>query len=356
MRAIFAAILRFFKLRWRLVVGIGISVLCLYLVVRGVDWIKLWSAFRTAEYWFLLPALVILLGCSYARARRWKLLIAPSERIPIVRLFHIVNIGYLFNNLLPAKVGELVRAYLVGRIVKGGFAKALSTLIVERLLDVLCVVILLVILIPFVSLPSWATRAGLIFGVVAILGITMLVVLARFGESGLRWLWRYLGRLPVIGKPRVRVWLSNLISGLKPLTELRLIPGIALWSVAVWVGYALLNYTLLAAFRMTVSVSFAVSAFALCATGFGMIVPSSPGAIGVFEGAVVLALGLYGVDASQAFAYAFGLHMFTNLGLIVLGLVGLRAESLSFGQVSRRVSEGSSTAEPMQPLSEDKTV
>jgi hypothetical protein len=186
--------------------------------------------------------------------------------------------------------------------------------------------------------------------------MTMLVVLARFGERGLNWLWRYVGRLPVVGKPRVRGWLANLIAGLKPLTKLRLLPGIALWSLALWFGYALLNYTLLAAFRMTASVSFAVSAFALCATGFGMIVPSSPGAMGVFEGAVVLALGLYGVDASQAFAYAFGLHMFTNLGLIALGLVGLRTESLSFGQVSRHVAEGHGTADSKPPPTADETV
>lgn len=356
MHSIFTTILRFVKLRWRLILGIGVSVLCLYLVVRGIDWSKLWSVYSTANYWFLLPAVLVILGCSYARARRWKLLIGPAERISITRLFHIVNIGYLFNNLLPAKVGELVRAYLVGRSIKGGFAKALSTLIVERLLDVLCVVILLVILIPFVALPAWATRAGLVFGAIAILGMTMLVVLARFGERGLNWLWGFLGRLPLIGKPRVRGWLANLIAGLKPLTELRLVPGIALWSVVLWFGYALLNYTLLAAFRMTGSVSFALSSFALCATGFGMIVPSSPGAMGVFEGAVVLAFGLYGVDSSQAFAYAFGLHMFTNLGLIVLGLIGLRAESLSFGQVSRHIAEGQGVTDPKPPPAADKTV
>jgi glycosyltransferase 2 family protein len=354
MSSILTAVVRFFKLRWRLLLGIAVSLLCLWLVVRGIDWSKLWSVYSTANYWFLLPGVLIIIGCSYARARRWKILISSNEPISVTRLFHIVNVGYLFNNLLPAKVGELVRAYLVGRVIEGGFAKALSTLIVERLLDVLCVVILLIILIPFIALPVWATRAGLIFGMIAILGVAMLVVLAHFGERGLDWVWRYLGQLPLIGKPRVRGWLANLVAGLTPLTKLRLLPGIALWSFALWLGYALLNYTLLAAFGMTAKVSPALSSFALCATGFGMIVPSSPGAMGVFEGAVVLALSLYGVDASQAFAYAFGLHMFTNLGLILLGLNGLRAESLSFSQVSKQVSQGQkgTGAKPSQSVDE----
>ncbi len=347
------AVIHFIKTHWRLLVGIGISVLSLYLLLRNTDWSELWRVFSTANYWWLIPALLILLSTSYSRARRWKLLIASAEPITVTRLFHVVNIGYLFNNTLPAKVGELVRAYLVGRTVEGGFARALSTLIVERLLDVLCVVILLVILLPFITLPDWAARGGLIFGAIAIVGMAVLIVLAYKGERGLDWLWRFLGKAPVIGKPAVRSWLSSLLVGLKPLTQTRLAPGIILWSVALWLGYALLNYVMLAAFHMTGQVSFAVSAFVLVATGFGMIVPSSPGAMGVFEAAVVLALGLYGVGNSQAFAYGFGLHMFTNLGLIVLGIIGLRSESLSFRQVSSQVagSKGAAGPIPQDPAS-----
>ncbi|MHB9031589.1 MAG: lysylphosphatidylglycerol synthase transmembrane domain-containing protein [Anaerolineae bacterium] len=348
----FNAVLRFIKLRWRLLVGIGISLLSLYLVLRNTNWPELWRVFSTANYWWLFPALLVLLSTSYTRARRWKLLVAPTESIRISRLFHIVNIGYLFNNTLPAKLGELVRAYLVGRTIQGGFARALSTLIVERLLDVLCVVVLLVILLPFMALPAWAARAGIIFGIAAAGGIALLVVLAYYGERGLDWLWRYLGKLPLVGKPRVRGWLSSLIAGLHPLTQLRLLPGIAFWSAALWFGYALMNYILLAAFRMTGQVSFTVSAFVLVATGFGMMVPSSPGAMGVFEAAVVLALGLYSIDSSQAFAYGFGLHMFTNLGLIVLGLIGLRSESLTFRQVSSQVAGSKGAAGPKDILVE----
>jgi len=353
MRTFFGAFGNFIRVRWRLLLGISISALSLYLLLRNTDWRELWQVFRTANYWWLLPAVLVLLSTSYTRARRWKLLISPDEPITITRLFHIVNIGYLFNNTLPAKIGELVRAYLVGRTIKGGFARALSTLIVERLLDVVCVVVLLVILLPFVALPGWAARGGLILGAIAFGGMALLIVLAYRGERGLDSLWRVIGKIPVIGKPGFRAWLSNLLVGLEPLTRIRLAPGILFWSAALWFGYALLNYIMLAAFHMMGQVSFAVSTFALVATGFGMIIPSSPGAMGVFEAAVVLALGLYGIGSSQAFAYGFGLHMFTNLGLIILGLIGLRSESLSFAQVSSQVagSKGAagSSSNPADP-------
>ena len=341
-------IVRFVRQRWRLLLGILVSVLSLYLVVRGTDWVKLWAVFRTANYWWLIPAALVLLSTSIPRAFRWKLLIAPDAPITIPRLVHIVNIGYLFNNTLPAKVGELVRAYLVGRSVEGGFAQALSTLLVERLLDVLCVVVILLILLPFIAMPDWAMRGGLIFGTVAVAGMAVLVVLAKLGEPGIDKLWRVLGKVPVLGSAKVRAFVSRLVVGLQPITQPRLAPGILFWSAMLWLGYALLNYLVLAAFRMTNQVSFALTAFVLVATGFSMIIPSSPGAMGVFEGAVVLALGLYNVDQSQAFAYGFGLHMFTNLLLIVFGLVGLRAESLSFGQVSSGISQ----AQPDTPSEE----
>lgn len=332
------------KRRLRLLAGIAISVVCLYLVFRSIDWHTLWTVYREADYLYVVPAILILAFTSVARAFRWHTLMYPEQTVSIRKLFNFVNIGYLFNGILPAKIGELVRGYLVGRHVSGGIAQGLSTLLVERLMDVLAVVVLLVLLIPFVALPAWITRGGLIFGVVAIVGVGGLVVLARFGDRGLEWVWRYLGRLPVVGHPKVKTTLSNILVGLRVLSVPRLVPGILGWTVAVWVGYALFNYVLLFAFGLG-ELSFTAAAFVLCATGFGMMVPSSPGAIGVFEGAAVLALGVYGIDSSRAFGYAFGLHMLTNLQLIVMGLLGLLDEGLSFSDVRHRVGEPSAPVE-----------
>jgi glycosyltransferase 2 family protein len=113
------------KGRLRLILGIVISVLCLYYVVRGIDPRKLWETFRQVNALYLVPALIVLVALLWVRAYRWRLLMYPDEHIPLARLFSIVNIGYLFNNIIPAKVGELVRAYLVGRMVPGGIGQAL---------------------------------------------------------------------------------------------------------------------------------------------------------------------------------------------------------------------------------------
>jgi uncharacterized membrane protein YbhN (UPF0104 family) len=195
-------------------------------------------------------------------------------------------------------------------------------------------------LIPFVELPTWAVRGGLLFGMGAIAGTIVLIVLSRFGDRGVNWLWRIIGRIPIVGHVKLKTALQNLVNGFRVLTRGQLLPGIAASSVLIWLGYATFNYTLMAAFRMT-DLPFAAAALVLCATGFSMVIPSSPGAMGVFEWAAVQALAVYGVAESPAFGYALGLHVYTNIALIVFGLVGFAREGLSYAQIRSQVAVSS---------------
>lgn len=320
------------KGRLRVALGMAISLAFLYLAMRGLQWGELWELFREADYVYLAPALLLLVLINWTRAYRWRLLFYPDTHIPLSRVFWFVNIGYFFNNVLPAKAGELVRGYLAGRLISGGVGQALSTLLIERLLDVLTVVVLLVMLIPFVGLPVWATRGGLLFGAGAIGGTAVLIVLSRFGDRGVDWAMRFVARIPLIGHPKSRTLLRNLLRGFEVLTMGKLLPGVLVGSALIWFGYALFNYTIVAAFRMT-HLPFSAAALVLCATGFSMVLPSSPGAMGVFEWAAVQALAVYGVGQSSAFGYALGLHAFTNITLILFGLVGLMKEGLSYSRI-----------------------
>ena len=320
------------KGRLRLLIGLAVSAVCLYLALRSVEPAKLVEAYRGARYIYLAPAVVLTILISWARAYRWRLLMYPNDRQPLGRLFSIVNIGYLFNSVLPAKVGEVVRGYLAGRLLPGGTAQALSTLLVERLLDVLTLVLLLAGLLPVVRLPSWSVTAGLAFGAAALVGTGVLMLLARLGQATLDRLWGTLGKVPGLGDRRVRAALEHLLDGLRVLTVGQRLPGIAFWSLLIWVGYVFCNYTTMVAFQLSY-LSPVAAAVTVCATGLSMVVPSSPGAFGPVEGAVIFALALYGVSESQAFAYAFGQHALNIAVLVLLGLWGLRNESLSFSAV-----------------------
>ena len=332
------------KRRLRLVLGIAISLIALGFALRGIDWRKLWAVYRGANYVYVVPALLLCILINWVRAYRWRLLIYPYGDLSLGRLFSIVNIGYLFNNILPAKAGEVVRGYLVGRMIPGGMARAISSLLIERLLDVLALVLFLLGLMPFLEMPAEVIVGARVLGSVSVVGLVVLLVLSKFGDRGLEWVWRFVGRVRWIGHPKVRRALEDLLVGFRVLTVGRLLPGIVLSSLAIWLGYGLVNHIVLAVFRM-IHLPVTAAPFVLCATGFSMVVPSSPGAVGVWEAAVVLALSVYGVAQSEAFGYAFGLHALTNVTLIVLGLWGLRSESLTYADVRAKVADGERSQE-----------
>jgi len=324
--------------RWRLILGIVLSALFVYLSIRDVDWAELWGLFSAGNYFWLIPAFLMLLVINYVRGYRWRLLMHPDTSLGLTKSFHYVNIGYLFNNILPAKAGEVVRTVLAGRIVSGGFGQAVSSLLIERLLDVLTLVPLLLVLIPILDLPQWATRGGLVFGVVAVAGTIALLVLARIGKRGVDWLWRFVGRIPLVGHPRIREMVDNLVEGFGVLWNRQVLPGVLISSLVIWGGYALFNYVIMLALRLS-HLPFSAAALVLCTTGFSMIVPSSPGGIGPFEWAGVQALALFGVTESVAFGYTLGLHLFTILSMDLFGLVGLAVEGVNYADVRRQAEE-----------------
>ena len=172
------------KQRLRLAFGLIVSLLFLFLAVRNLDWSELWQLFRQARLPLPDPALAPA-GDHQLPAR---LSLAPADvsrpDLPLPQVFRYVNIGYFFNNILPAKAGRGgSRLFGGARRSPAASARPLSTLLIERLLDVLTLVVLLVVLIPFVELPAWATRGGLTFGGVAIGGTLALIVLSRFGTG-----------------------------------------------------------------------------------------------------------------------------------------------------------------------------
>ena len=326
------------KNRIRLGIGLAISLAFLYLAMRGIDWSQLWDLFRTGNYIYLLPIFALIAIISGIRAVRWHLLMERDPGLTLVEVFHLINIGYLFNNILPAKAGEAARGYLAGRKVSGGLGQAVSTLLIERLLDVLSVVVLLAFLLPLIELPTWAVQGGMLLGAVAIAGMVGLLVVARVGPRAVDWLWRWIGRLPLVGHPKVREGLIHLAEGCAVLTHTRRLVPVLLTTAAIWLGYAGMNRLMMYVFGMQ-GLPLTAAALVLCFTGLSMVVPSSPGAIGPFEWAGVQALALFGVEQSAAFGYTLGLHLFTNLSLIGLGLVGLVNQGLSFSRITRVVAE-----------------
>jgi len=312
--------------QWRLWVAVAISVVALILALLRIDLHLALQTLARANYLYLIPATVGLLVYLIARAVRWRLLLGPE--VSLARCFWVVNIGYLVSNVLPFRLGDPARAVAIGRSGPVSVAAALSTVVVERVLDMLMVVLILAGVAPFISGAGDALQAGLLAGVLALAVLAVLFVLAfrpDWGRRAVRW---GLARFPRVDVERWARPLDGLFDGLAPLRSGR--RGLALlgWSIVVWGCVVFYYWALLRAFIP--SLSALAAPFLVCVVGLGMSIPSSPGAVGVFHAIARYALtGPFGVPPEQAVAAAFAAHAFQYLPVCVLGVVGLARESLS---------------------------
>jgi len=317
-------------------IGIAISLICLILALKDIHFAEIGRALGQANYLFLIPALAALLVGLGIRAIRWKLLFYPQRDLRLGKLFSVMNIGYLLSNVFPARVGDLARAYLIGDLEKVSVARALSTVVVERVLDVITVVLFLALLIPFVPLPPWAARSGLVAGVIFVALALLLIAVSSQKERGLRLVARLLGLVPRLDGEKWLGSLGSLMDGFAVLRAQGALPGLILWSLLAWTCSALINYFVMLAFDP--HLPFTAAVFVLCVTVLGMTVPSSPGYVGVFDYLTVVALSLFAVEKELALSYALVLHAVLYISMSLMGLLGLWQESTSLGQVREEIS------------------
>ncbi len=288
------------------------------------------EALAQAEYVYLLPALIGIVGFLYTRSVRWRLLLGPE--VSVSRCFWVTNIGYLVSNVLPFRLGDPARAVVIGRDGTISTAAALSTVVVERVLDMLMVVALLAGVAPFVSETGSAASAGLIAGGAALTALAGLLLLAFRPDWGRRVTRRVLGWIPRLDAERWAQALDGLFEGLAPLRSGRRALALLAWSVITWACVVAYYGAFLRAFLPQPPVL--AAPFLVCIVGLGMAIPSSPGAMGVFHAVARYGLTVpFGVPVEQAVTIAFAMHTFQYLLGCLLGLVGLWQESLSLGWV-----------------------
>jgi hypothetical protein len=310
--------------------------LFLVLALQGINLEALGAALRQANYIWLLPAIAITVGILVVKGFRWQLLFLPEHHVPFAPVFTALCAGYLASNVLPARLGEVVRVLLLASEEPVGLARAVSTIVVERLLDVLSVMIILVLLLPFITLPpavNWAART---LGLLALVGYGVLLLLSFWKERVLRWTHSLLRHIRFLDRPAVYRAVGHLIDGFATLRG-RL--GLVLVAISLlsWFGSVAVGWCVAEAFNMSAPVT--AIAFTLVVVALGMVVPSSPGYIGVFHYLVTVALAPFGVPKDLALSFAFVWHALNYIVLSVVGLVALAIHGTSLGEVIRKWRE-----------------
>jgi uncharacterized protein (TIRG00374 family) len=300
-----------------------------YLAVRHVRFGDAWRALKTSEYLWLLPALGAFLVSVFVRAVRWRALFAHGRRPPLGAVVNATMIGYLFNNILPARAGEAARVVTLTQRAGTPPAEIIGTAVVERLYDVLSVFLVFFIASPWLPHVSWARTAGIVAGVLAVLLAGVTWVLVVHGDRPLRWALRPFARLPLMSAERVDKFAIELATGLHGLRDPRVaLPAFA-WSLAAWLLSALAVYFV----GLTFFPHFQLDAALLVtvALGLAMIIPSPPAAVGVFEAAALLGLQAYGISQTRALPFAVVLHLINFVPFVLIGVAFLQLNARRAG-------------------------
>jgi glycosyltransferase 2 family protein len=308
--------------------ALGISVGLLAWALRGVSLDAVLHHIREARPGPLAAAVIIATFTFPLRLVRWRLLLRDEhgEPYPLGPLWHAIALGFMANNVLPFRAGELVRSYTAARLARARFSVVLSSVAVERIFDALTVVALLSLALLTSDLPGTVrvggtsvanlARAAGVLGLIALLIATLVVAAPLAAEGAVRRL---------LHKTRFADRMVDLIEGIRQgLAVLRSparLAGVVVWSLVLWLVNALAFYVGFAAFDIPVSYTGALLLQGLLVLGIS--VPSTPGFFGPFEAIIVAVLALYRVPGSLAFSYAIAFHVTSFVPITLLGMWSL---------------------------------
>lgn len=329
------------KSHLKTIVGVALSILLLAWVLRDVSAAEVARELRDADLLLLTLAIALTMVGFAIRAVRWGVLLRPIDRTIAFRpRFAAVMIGFAANNLLPARVGEFARALTLARITPVGIAASFATLVVERILDGLALVLLLFAAMSTAGFPLVASVGGLdpraaarvVAIMMAVVGAALLLLVISPTRS-VKAAEAVVGALlPVRMRRPLIAALESFLAGLAVLRSGRLFVVSALLAVGQWLFTA---FSFLAAFRAfgIDHVPFAGAVFLQSFLSIAVAVPSSPGFFGPFEAAARIGLSLWEVEADKAVSFAVGFHLGGFVPVTVIGLYYMSRLNLSWREV-----------------------
>ena len=312
-------------------IGIAVSVVCLASIFLFINPAEILHALATARFGYLALSAIGLVVFMILRAIRWRFML--NNAASWNQVYHIQNIGYMLTQLLPLRLGDVARAVLIGSVPPVTIAQGVSTMVVERVLDLLFFVVLLPFTLSEVetlpaSLQSYARGLGLVS-----LGIIVVLIVAANQRPFIQRITTSIFNfVPLLNTENWVKRVDGLLAGLSSLTRLRDGLTLIFLSIVVWIP-------ILFAYRMAltavhIQANWIMTGFVVCAAAFSVAAPSSPGQVGVFHAAVTFALVQVlrqpeGASASFAFLY----HAMNMVLMICLGLIGLFRTGATFNHV-----------------------
>lgn len=331
---------------WKAVGGVAVSAFLIWWVLRGEDPGEIVAQISRANPWYFIAAVLVGTAGFFVRALRWKILLHPLKADTRLRSrFAGVSIGFALNNIFPARLGELARAFALSRVEPVPVSGVVGSLVVERFLDSIVLVSLFLVAMALPSFPgaddllSGAVGGAVLrttFGMLAIF-VGGMVALLIFPEPLVAAVERLCCRFPRRVGPRTVSALETFLRALKVLRHRVLLTKAVLWSYAFWLWQGLSFWLAFRAFG--IDLGFDAAVFTMAVVGFAVAIPAAPGFFGTFQLGTDLALsGVYGVPEPTALAFSFGYHLGGFFPITIIGLY--YASRLGFSLKEFRRGEG----------------
>jgi len=330
--------------------GVAVTLICLFFVFKGLDYRMILDIIQHINIWLLIITVAIYIGGYYIRAERWHYLLKHIKPFKAMELFPYLVMGFMFNNVLPARAGEFIRAYMTGQ--KKGVSKSstFATIMVERVFDGLIMILFFVIGytafhfitkqsdIPPVKIFGIAfgiKQAVLIFAVLGSLvfiGILVFMLLLLFKrETTVMFVHKMLSVFSGNVREKAGKFMDTFIEGLGVLGNMKDVTAVLGLSLFAWTVEAF-TYWLMGV-AMNIQINFLLICLIMAVANFAIMVPSTSGGIGPFEFFGVGIMMLFAYPKEQAVAFVFIVHLMILIPIIILGAAFMLAEGLNFSKV-----------------------
>jgi uncharacterized protein (TIRG00374 family) len=305
----------------------------LYFSSRGVEFEKVFSELLNAEYIFLFPAIVLILSVSFIRSLRFGILLSPIEKISQRTLFPINCIGFMAIALIPMRIGELIRPYLVSSKTRVPFSSALATIFVERVLDAMVLLTMFLFVITYSQLPQWIVKA--VYSVsITFLSLLLFILFLHFKtETALKLLSPLFSRLSENLKIKIIALTRTFADGFKIVGNPKRLFYTIFLSCLIWGFLGLATYSLFFFLNLRLAL---LSAFVvLLITVIGISLPTAPAFLGNFQFGCILALSYFNVPKADAFSFSVIYYFSVVIINVLLGVIFLPFVTFSFVNIKK---------------------
>lgn len=320
-------------------IGIGISLFFIGLLFTKIDPDKVVAAFREMDWRYLVPAIACTFVSYFLRSVRWYYLLLPLKQVRIASLYPATIIGYMANNVLPARLGEFVRAYVLARKEGLEASSVFATLVVDRLCDGFTVLLMLLFTFFTLRLPLGmeSIQQNMVRGGYATLilycgVIAFLILLKRRTVWTLNLVGHLLKPFPAVLGEKLIPLLGSFIGGIRIATGPMAIMAVVVSSFFIWATAALPVDLALRSFGIELPVNGVL--FILIFLVFAVMVPASPGFVGTYHYACVTALTAFNVQSEKALSIALVIHGISFFPVIAAGFYHLWREKLSLSGIN----------------------